>query len=437
MMHGESTPIDMSPGSAGLPFGAGALPDGAAETPAGRGGSDDGEEARGAAPRARRAPAGDAARRALEWALEWGAEGRRPTPAGARATLIRSAVDLLAAHADPREWRHGTLPGSRDPRASMERAVAEAEGTPGFAGAERLLLRPHWSEPSAAWLGRLVAARLRGARVLLVVQGALESLAAEAAAALGGGAVTAVVDDGLDAVRALAPDVDVELDVFAPEIGPARLEAALVRGRRESRRRGAAGDEGSASPDGSWFGAGLVERPFAAIRVRASRSRLALVGPGLEPLTGAADMVLDGTATDVGAAAAAVAEGAFGATVMGGYGSLALGRAVVAPRLYSAFTEALLEQLAPPPERERPDWLQADGAALPRSLDEAVLAARRTALDEGGTLILERRGRGGRRVVFANVEARMQLGAGRGAPCVLALMRGTDTALRTLAGRPR
>ncbi|MDB2576169.1 hypothetical protein N9Z54_03075, partial [Planctomycetota bacterium] len=132
---------------------------------------------------------------------------------------------------------------------------------------------------------------------------------------------------------------------------------------------------------------------------------------------------------DLAEAAELVVEQAFGRGALGGFASDAVTSVLIRPDLFSAFTACLLETLeetdedpwfAPPP------WVQRD----PRSQALRDLAGgRRRVLDEGATLIHERRlaRQAPCGLIFTNVEPRMKLAGEMSVPGALFLVRALDT----------
>ena len=223
------------------------------------------------------------------------------------------------------------------------------------------------------------------------------------------GVVSLVHDDASTSLRAaLASGAVSRLALAEPAERIASAERALERACT------------GASSGG--FGSGLreQERPQLEATVLRQRQHVVHLEDSLE------------------AAAATVAEGAFGRGVLTGQAAGAIGRVLCHERLFSRFTEALLARVDDLALRCRPF-----DRGLPQHLSERL----RLGLDEGATLI-----RGGSREpagsqrrsrdailgpsVFTNVEPRMALSrADRPAPVLCLLRLGSDDEALSLARR--
>ncbi len=228
--------------------------------------------------------------------------------------------------------------------------------------------------------------------------------------------------DRLRRVRALAGKAD-----SRPEDPSSPASAADLDRAPEGAASGDAGPE--AEPEagaeaGAWFGLGAVDRPPMPILARGRLVRQLYLGVE----TDLADAVLP--EDDLAEAAELVVEQAFGQGALGGFASDAATSVLVRPDLLSAFTACLLETLeevdedpwfAPPP------WVQRDGRS---QVLRDLAAGRRRVLDEGATLIHERRLATGVAcgLVFTNVEPRMKLAGEMSVPGSLFLVRALGAA---------
>ena len=228
----------------------------------------------------------------------------------------------------------------------------------------------------------------------------------------------------LDPVEGLTLDRLRRLRRLAAESeGSAQRQASL---EEHAGVGGRPGDAPEAAPEAAagggdpWFGLGAVDRPPAPILVRPRLARRLYLGVEADR-EGEASL----PEADVAEAAELAVEQAFGRGALGGFASDAATSVLVRPDLFSAFTACLLETLeetdedpwfAPPP------WVQRDRGS--RALRD-LAAGRRRVLDEGATLIHERRL--DRQVpcglVFTNVEPRMKLGGEMCVPGTLSLVR--------------
>ncbi|MEL6713903.1 MAG: hypothetical protein AAFP86_09025 [Planctomycetota bacterium] len=339
----------------------------------------------------------------------------------ASGPLARAALDALSAAPS----RGDRAPSAADVGAAIESATQD----PGFGRAAALALRPHWSEPALDWTARALAALARGSRVVVEVDSllwpvaaALEDAAGRALPGVDGPVLQAVRGSGLEGVRAAAGLAEVELDVTAPDDFATGLSVSLER-----MRSGAPFDEEALARaraharTHSAFGIGVADEPRARVHVRAPLG----VTLGYGARAGAVDVSLDDSGS-IEDAAERAAELAFGPAVLGGYGARAAARLVVDAGSFSDFTAALLAVLDGARHLGPPAWLEdADGRPA-RALDAATQAARRIGLDEGATLVHERRAAGARRLLFTNVERRMRLASHLRGPAVLSLLRGLD-----------
>ncbi|MEE2940523.1 MAG: hypothetical protein VX460_09080, partial [Planctomycetota bacterium] len=186
---------------------------------------------------------------------------------------------------------------------------------------------------------------------------------------------------------------------------------------------------------GVWCGAGGGGAPPAPRRIAVEHATTVLVGlsrtecsaiPGQprEVATG------DGQPETLRRAAREVARLAFGSEALGGHAAGAASRVLVRPAVFSAFTEALLEALDEgfgSGALGAPAWSNTRPHRLTRGSDLALELARKVGIEEGATLVFERKRHGERALVFTNVEPRMVLAGRLGAPCLLALQRAGAT----------
>lgn len=382
------------------------------------------------------------------------ADGGAPLgTAGARALCASAAGAFSGAELrDSLERAMG--PAATDPRFKPtpdEVSAAFLGGQPlvidgGVSGVDAVAVVVQPSEPFAHLGARVLQALASATRVALIGHPDLPSLGPRLTAALREGGVEpwrlAAFDraDGA-ALGEIAgrPSVALDLIDFDPVEGRTldrlrRLRAlaaaeAVSTLRPSGRDRvvsegtsAAAGAEAAAGAD-PWFGLGAVDRPPMPILVRRRLSRQASLGVEADPVDAA---LPEG---DLAEAAELVVEQAFGRGALGGFASDAVTSVLIRPDLFSAFTACLLETLeetdedpwfAPPP------WVQRD----PRSQALRDLAGgRRRVLDEGATLIHERRlaRQAPCGLVFTNVEPRMKLAGEMSVPGALFLVRALDT----------
>ncbi|MBK7644111.1 MAG: hypothetical protein IPJ19_13870 [Planctomycetes bacterium] len=232
-----------------------------------------------------------------------------------------------------------------------------------------LALAPHESELALAPLARALAHLERGERVLLVVPESLPVLGEIWAAALEGvGGWSRLQDDGFGILRAL---------VAEPRIGA--LEASGPPAR-------------------------VVElAALGAQRVRTLRNTSLVVRAADDPQQAARR-------------AAQLAFGRVGA--LSGQRAGALGRVVCHECVFSRFQAALLAILEQPGDFARPVPL------FERATREHLDAARTLGLDEGATLVLQRRSDGA--CVFTNVDERLRLATLARCAGLLTLVRATS-----------
>jgi hypothetical protein len=372
-----------------------------------------------------------------------GADGGQPLDGGhAEALLGPLARGLSVAAAQ------GRLDGAMGPAAADSRFAPSAgelelawrATEPVSAGA------PSWSASAVAvglgpaepfaYLGARVLRALEAApRVLMIGHPELPGVEDDLRAALMGAGVDeerlAAVGDADGSVlrdAAAKPSVAVDLVDFDPVEGLTldrlrRLRALAAEGLAE----GAAGRATASSQepaDGDWFGLGAVRRPVTPILARPRLARQLALGveaAGVDAQLGEADLA---------EAAEQVVDEAFGRRALGGFASDAVTSVLVRPQLLSRFTACLLETLeeaeddpwfAPPP------WVRRTPRTLPL---RDVAAGRRRILDEGATLIHERKlpkeitcG-----LVLTNVERRMKLAGEMSVPGTLFLVRALDPA---------
>ena len=357
---------------------------------------------------------------------------------------LLSALPEIAAAARGEFGASADRPHLVPTQADLVRAIEVAREDVALGRADRFAARHHWTVPTSSFVARCGVALERGAAVLVIATARFESVLGPAIDALadtfGKNAVSLAVDDRLDAVRRIASEPDIELEVHAPD--------EFVRGEQsflESRRNESASDDASRSRDGQdarsdedagWFGAGIVEAPTARIRVRAPSpvvvecrmdrdDDVVFVANPPCPVRSSPEPT---SRADLRSVAIAIAEAAFGERVLGGYSIHAASIAQVDATLFSALTAALLQVLH---EREvapaHPNWITEKGhdgsPPLASGLDETIQAGRRIALDEGATLVFECERRGQRSTVFTNVDTRMRIGAALHVPATLALQR--------------
>lgn len=357
-------------------------------------------------------------------------EALRPaqTSASPSASPSGSLVERVAeALAQCREGSHGIE--------DVKRALSRASADGSLARSELYGYRPHWADSTAEVFARVAVAMDRSAGVLMVLEtptdrrlrDGLECLARSTARH----GLEIVIDDRLDAVRALAAAADISLDVSLPISFSSSHGDAFVRIREEATKSARVGSfELRPKEPIDWFGAGIVEAPTPPFRVLEACGKTAYYGVEApsepSPMDAQDTLVLDPDLEPM-AAAEEIADAAFGEGVLGGYGTDAVSRALVRADRLSVFTECLMEvleegfghsPLAPPP------WATEAPGRWTQELDPGLQAARRLGTDEGSTLIFESKRAGKRALVFTNVERRMRLGGGLKAPAVLALMRG-------------
>ncbi|MEM9379056.1 MAG: hypothetical protein AAGB93_03825 [Planctomycetota bacterium] len=341
--------------------------------------------------------------------------------------------DLAAALGDIAESAHFQVTGDRL-RAELQR-LAGGSREVDVPDADVVALAPHWSEPLARAAARAVRAARRGSTLLVLTDPCLPRFGLTLAGALARVGVASeriavLHGDGSDVLRAVAARPDVGVDAVRPSAfttGIAGTLAALRDDAQATEMRPRESDEGS-NAEGTaegWFGRGVVARPAAPLRVRIPLGSDVVVGE--VDWRGREDDAVRLPADDLGEAAEEVVERAFGRGVLGGFSSDAAARVVVERGAFSRFTECLLDVLSDAdgdPWFDAPAWALRSGGRTRRSL----AAGRRIGLDEGATLVHERRSVAGdpepRGLVFTNVEPRMRLGGALRVPGVLALVRG-------------
>ncbi len=379
---------------------------------------------------------------------------RRPRPAappvsrgpGGAAARTQGLIDLA------REGLAGRARAESDPetlRSAVRVAVARYAGpaAPGDVGSalsrssENRLLdcgpvyarRPDWTEDPARVIADLAVAAAGGRAIALLTTPLDEwyGPALEAIAEHEGFDLIVRTDRHLDGLRALAGVREVALEYGAPDAGMTGLAASL----QQLRAAAVVTSAGSAVSGEGWFGAGVVSSPAAPMRIGAEHSVTAFVGldPGdFGAMTGLLHGVEtgDGRSDALRRAAREVARLAFGAESMGGHAGCAVSRALIHPTVFSAFSEALLDALDEGFASDTlgaPAWSRARPHRLTRGSEQAVELARKAGIEEGATLVFERKQPGKHALVFTNVEPRMALAGRLVAPCLLALQRAGAT----------
>lgn len=344
------------------------------------------------------------------------AQGRLDRAMGAAAADSRFAPspgDLEFA------WR-ATEPVSAGAPSWSARAVAVGLGpAEPFAYLGARVLRALEAAPRVLMIGHPELPGVEDDLRSALVEGGLDE---ERLAAVGG------ADGSVLREAAAHPSVAVDLVDFDPVEGLTldrlrRLRALAAEGRAEGvAERATASSQEPAG--GDWFGLGAIRRPVTPILARPRLARQLALGveaAGVDAHLGDADLA---------ESAEQVVEEAFGRRALGGFASDAVTSVLVRPQLLSRFTACLLETLeeaeddpwfAPPP------WVQRTSRTPPL---RDVAAGRRRILDEGATLIHERKlptevtcG-----LVLTNVERRMKLAGEMSAPGTLFLVRALDPA---------
>lgn len=331
---------------------------------------------------------------------------------------VRAAVSRYAGPAAPGDV------GSAVSRAFEDRLLTSA---PVYAR------KPHWTEDPARVLADLALAAA-GGRALALLTPPIDDWygpALEAISEADGFELAVITDPHLDGLRALASVREVALECGAPDAGITGLAASL----RQLREAATAAPSESASNSDGWFGEGVVGSPPAPVRIGPEHPATVLVG--LDPCDHAAIPghlraveAGDGSPASLHDAAREVAHLAFGPEALGGHAAGAASRVLVRTAVFSAFTEALLEALDEGFESGAlgaPAWSSERPHRLTRGSELAVELARKVGIEEGATLVFERKRRGELALVFTNVEPRMALAGRLGAPCLLALQRAGAT----------
>ena len=379
-----------------------------------------------------------------------GAGGPRPRRSSARRGSADARFQGLIERT--REGLAMSARGEMDPetlrgvvRAALARYAGPAEPGDGGAAlarsAENRLLdsapvyarRPHWTEEPASVLADLAVAAA-GRRAMALLAPPLDEWYGPALQVIAGIESFDLVvrtEPHLDGLRALAGVREVALECGAPDAGITGLAASLQQLRDSAVATPA---EPAGSSDG-WFGEGVVSSPPAPIRAGMDVPVTALVG--LEPaafgaIPGRLHAVAagDGERAALRSAARQVAQLAFGSESLGGHAGRAASRALIRPTVFSGFTEALLEALDDgfaSGSLGAPSWASERPHRLTRGSDLAIELARKVGIEEGATLVFERKRPGDRALVFTNVEPRMALAGHLGAPCLLALQRAGAT----------
>lgn len=279
------------------------------------------------------------------------------------------------------------------------------------------ILRASVAEPRRDLAMRLLAWLAIGRPVILLSDPVLPSLASSLVdrilAVHPQAPLWLMHDDGLVALRHVATQADVAIDWSAPEAGLQGGVASVLKLREDLARAHAERASAKALEEerAGWFGSGVVAAPLAPVILRTQ------LQPTLEIKSD----------TDPGEAAAEILERAFGPAVLGGFSTSAISRVSIAAKAFSAVTQALLDRLGDvslDPRYDPPFW------ALDQPLpDEVIARAKRLGLDEGATLIFERREarEDGKSygMVFTNGEHRMRICAAARALGVLLLLRGS------------
>ncbi len=281
---------------------------------------------------------------------------------------------------------------------------------------EAILLRPHSSAPFADFCVRLVEL-LGSGRPVVVLSDPTFPVLAEAAVdwildAVPGAPLRLLHEDGLDVLRHAAAWPNLALELVEPEAGLLSSTASLrkIRGNLAQAQAEQAAAETAAREEDGWFGSGVVAAPLAPLWVRSSAT-----GPWQVP----AD-------ADPAEAAHEIVQRAYGPTALGGFAAGALCRVRIPALLFSRVTEALLarlDEVEEDPCFDPPGWIL--DAVEPSGV---MTRAKRLGLDEGATLIFERRAarEDGKPygMVFTNGEPRMRTSEGARVFGVLLLMRG-------------
>lgn len=359
---------------------------------------------------------------------------------GAVEDLVRPLVGAFETSAVLGDLKEAMGPAASDRRFSptasevlAARGWVSGGGGHGVSPAVAVAIQP--SEPFDSFAGRVLCALEAAPRVALVGHAALPRLASSVvdsliAAGLEVGRVAAFQGADGDALRRIAALHSVGLDVidFDPVEGAVLDRLRRLRALSSAEAPGAPRTASAGAGEG-WFGLGAVSRPPVPILARPRLARALHLG--VEAPVGRAARPVRSVALregDLAEAAEQVVEQAFGRGALGGFASDAVTTVHVRPNLLSTFTACLLETLVEAdddPWFEPPPWVRqdADGAAL-----RDVTAGRRLALDEGATLIHERRLGGGGPVglIFTNVEPRMKLAGEMSVPGTLSLLRSLD-----------
>ncbi|MEM6675538.1 MAG: hypothetical protein AAF726_21995 [Planctomycetota bacterium] len=379
--------------------------------------------------------------------LEAALDALRTVPVAGTAPTTHALAERVAEALSDDAALRDQLADELGPASSIDRfapsARAIAESVDTFARGRRfddvpegevVVVGLHWSESFARSGARAIRALSRGASALLLSDPRCPQLALglyEGLAAAGVGERVAVLhDDGLDVLRAVAERPSIAVDAVRPY---ASIDG--LRGRLTALREAAEHDPATL-PDDEWFGHGVVARPAAPLRIRIPTGRDVTGGDVAERL---GDEAVRLDASDPRAAAQVAVERAFGRDALGGFADDAAARLHVERHAFSRFSESLLQALE---EADEDPWFDPPRWALSRGDTPGsppLARGRRIGLDEGATLVHERRAvdaddAGRRRVqpdvrglVFTNVEQRMRLGGALRVPGIVALLRCVGT----------
>ncbi|MGK0482135.1 MAG: hypothetical protein ACJAQ3_002114 [Planctomycetota bacterium] len=279
-----------------------------------------------------------------------------------------------------------------------------------------------WSlaQPFADFCHAVVGLLASGCPVILLSDPTLpmlaEALFERLAECVSGPSLWLLHEDGLDVLRHAAGQPDVAIDWAEPDAGllPGVVSVRKIRADLEGIHAARAAAEALERERAGWFGSGVVAAPLAPVRIRAMTSEV---------------LALESTSDaglDADSAASEIVARAFGPLVLGGFSCAAVNRVRIPAQSFSAVSEALLKRLdevESDPCFDPPFWV------LDRPEPSALLPhAKRLGLDEGATLIFERREaqEDGKPygMVFTNGEERMRTAGAARTLGVVLLMRG-------------